>query len=81
MSRPESIHAMQWIVYWGLTALAGSVLAAVVAGYKNRDISYWVGWCFVVPPLVLFLLFMPKREGPRPRQRRIDEVDRDTGFF
>ena len=72
---------MQWIVYWGLTAAAAALLAAAFAGFKNRDISYWVGWCFLLPPLVLVLLLLPKRHGQRPRQPRLDEVDRDTGMF
>ena len=77
----RKVLAMQWIAYWGLTAIAASLLAVVIAGGKNRDISYWAGWSFLVPPLVLLLLVMPKRQGPRPRQPRLDEIDRDSGMY
>ena len=80
LGRPESIQAMQWIVYWGLSAIAGALLAAAFAGYKNRDISSWVGWCFLLPPLAILLLILPKRAGPRPRQPRLDEIDRNSGM-
>lgn len=66
---------VQGIVIWGLTAIAAASLAGVLAGYKNRDVSFWIGWCFVVPPLVVFLLFLPKLEGPRPRRPSLDEED------
>jgi hypothetical protein len=68
--------AMQWIVLWGGIAIAASILAGILAGSKNRDYSYWVAWSFVVPPAVVWLLFLPKLKGPRPRQPRLDEIDR-----
>ena len=57
---------MEWIVAWGLIAISASALAAILAGIKNRDYSYWVAWSFLVPPLVLWLLLMPKNQGPAP---------------
>ena len=68
--------AIQWIVAWGLIAVTASALAAILAGIKNRDFSYWMAWSFVVPPLVLWLLILPKNKGPRPRQPRLDDIDR-----
>ena len=70
---------MQWIVIWGTGAVAAAALAAVFAGMKNRAYSYWVAWCFVFPPLVIWLMLMPKSQGPRPRQPSLDEIDRRTG--
>lgn len=67
---------MQWIVIWGVVASAAAALAAAFAGMKNRDYSYWIAWCFVFPPLVIWLMLMPKHQGPRPRQPRLDEIDR-----
>lgn len=76
------MHAMEWIAIWGMTAAAASLLAAVLAGYKNRDYSYWTAWCFIFPPLVLWLLLLPKNKGPRPRQPSLDDLDRrDNGSF
>jgi hypothetical protein len=71
---------MELIVIWGAVAVSASVLAVILAGYKNRDYSYWVAWSFLVPPAVVWLLFMPKNKGPRPRQPRLDDLDRrDNG--
>jgi hypothetical protein len=67
---------MELIVIWGAVAVSASVLAVILAGYKNRDYSYWVAWSFLVPPAVVWLLFMPKNKGPRPRQPRLDDIDR-----
>lgn len=64
------------IVIWGLAALTASALAGFFAGWKNRDYSFWMAWCFLVPPLVLWLLLMPKRAGTRPRRPSLDEIDR-----
>jgi hypothetical protein len=67
---------MEWIVVWGLIAISASVLAAILAGIKNREYSYRVAWSFLVPPQVLWLLFLPKNTCPRPRQPRLDDIDR-----
>lgn len=64
------------IVIWGLAAITAAALAGFVAGWKNRDYSYWMAWCFLVPPLLLWLIFMPKRQGPRPRRPSLDDLDR-----
>jgi uncharacterized membrane protein YfcA len=71
---------MLGIVIWGLIAIAAGVIGAIVAGWKNRDISAWAAWCFLVPPLAIVLALGPKRQGPRPRQRSLDEEDRLSGF-
>jgi hypothetical protein len=63
------------IVIWGLAAFGAAALAGVLAGIKNRDLSFWIGWCFIIPPLVLFLLFLPKHQGRRPRRRSLDDED------
>lgn len=72
---------MQWIVIWGMSAIAAGALAAVFAGAKNRDFSFWIAWCFLVPPLIIVLMLLPKRPGIRPRQPRLDELDRGGGGF
>jgi F0F1-type ATP synthase assembly protein I len=66
---------MTMIVIWGAVAFLATALAGVLAGIKNRDISFWMGWSFVFPPLVLFLLFLPRYQGRRPRRRSLDEED------
>lgn len=66
---------MKWIVIWGFSSVIAAALAAVFAGQKNRDYSYWMAWCFLVPPLVIWLMLMPSHSGPRPRQPRLDEIE------
>ena len=64
------------IVYWGLTAIAASLLAGAVAGYKNRDVSYWMGWCFLLPPMIVALFLIPSLKEPRPKRR--SDADDDS---
>ena len=66
-------------VIWGVSAVGAAALAAVFAGQKNRDYSYWIAWCLIFPPLVIWLMLMPKQQGPRPRQPRLDNADREGG--
>jgi hypothetical protein len=67
---------MTGIVIWGLTAIAAAIIGGLLAGLKNRDYSYWMAWCFLVPPLLLWMLLMPRLAGPRPRQPTLDDRDR-----
>jgi hypothetical protein len=60
---------------WGVLALAAAAAAGVLAGMKNRDYSFWMGWAFLFPPAVGFLIMLPRRGGPRPRQPSLDELD------
>jgi hypothetical protein len=64
---------MGGIVVWGGVAVASGVVGGLLAGVKNRDYSSWIAWCFVLPPLVFVLLLLPRYQGTRPRQPRLDE--------
>lgn len=66
---------MNWIVAWGLLAIGSAAMAGFVAAWKNRDYSFWMAWSFVLPPLLIWLLLMPKNAGPRPRRPSIDEIE------
>jgi len=70
---------LRGIVIWGGIALASGIAGGVLAGVKNRDYSAWIAWCFILPPLVLVLLVVPKHQGARPRQPRLD-ADENHGF-
>jgi hypothetical protein len=71
-----AMDIVRGIVIWGLTAIGSAVIAGVLAGIKNRDYSFWIAWCFVLPPLVLFLLLLPRYEGPRPKRPSLDHHER-----
>jgi hypothetical protein len=70
---------MGGIVVWGGVAVASGIVGGLLAGVKNRDYSSWIAWCFVLPPLVLVLLLLPRYQGLRPRQPRLDESE-ERGF-
>lgn len=72
---------MLGIVIWGTIAIASGIIGAILAGVKNRDVSAWSAWCFLLPPAVLVVLLSPKRLGPRPRRPSLDEEDRLSGGF
>ena len=66
---------LEAITIWGLVAIVAAILGMIVAGIKRRDYSSWGFWCFLLPPLLLVLIVMPKNTGPRPRKRSLDEED------
>ena len=59
----------------GIVMVVTAVVGGILAGIKNRDISFWLAWTFLVPPSVFVLLFLPKRKGPRPKRTALDEED------
>jgi hypothetical protein len=74
----EMNEALYWIVGWAAVAMTSSVVAWILAAIKNRDISYWVAWTFLVPPLVIVLALMPRSQGTRPRRPTLDEQERNN---
>ena len=63
---------VKFIVVWGVMALVAAALAGIVAGLKRRDHSFWAAWTFLVPPMLLLLIVMPKNRGPRQRRPSLD---------
>jgi len=57
--------AVKYIVIWGLTALLSSLVAGLVAALKNRNVSFWMGWSFILPPMLIALLVIPGLKEPR----------------
>lgn len=72
---------MKWILIWGLSSITAAALAGAFAGAKNRDTSFWMAWCFLFPPLVIWLMLMPKNKGPRPARRPLDDLDHRDGIL
>ncbi len=67
------------IAVWGVVAIVSSILAAIIAGTKRRDHSFWAAWSFLFPPMLLILLVMPSNKGPRARRPSIDEIEEQGG--
>jgi hypothetical protein len=61
---------------WGVAALGAAALSGVLAHWKNRDYSVWMGWGFLFPPIVIYYALVGSKVGPRPRQPSLDEIDR-----
>jgi len=76
MEQLGGIDMMGWIAIWGLVAIAAGLLGGMLAGIKNRDYSFWIAWCLIVPPLLIFLAILPRRSGDRPRRPSLDDQDR-----
>ena len=56
------------------------VIAAYLSARKKRDTNFWVFACVLFPPLVLLLLFLPKRDQA-PTKRFGEERENDDSFF
>ena len=69
---------MTWIVIWGATAIFTGAAGFFLAGAKNRDTSAWAAWCFLLPPLFIALLLTRSNPGPKPRQSKLDELDKEV---
>jgi hypothetical protein len=67
--------AVKYIVIWGLTAIAASILAGIVAGVKNRHVSFWMGWSFILPPMLIALFLIPALKQPRLARPSDDDDD------
>lgn len=76
MDQTVGIDMMGWIAIWGFIALVAAVLAGIVAGIKNRDYSFWIAWCLILPPLLVVLAMLPRRSGERPRRPSLDDQER-----
>lgn len=70
------MDAIGIIVGVGAVMLLGGLAGGIIAGLKNRDISFWAGWGFVFPPSIIVVLLMPSHKGTRPRRPSLEEEDR-----
>ena len=65
------------VVIWAIVSTLSMIVAGVLAGFKNRDYSFWMAWGFVFPPSVLVLLILPRHMGSRPRRPPADDLWRE----
>ena len=63
------------ISLYAVVMLVSGLLGALLSTAKNRDISAWTAWCFLLPPMLLLLALMPTHRGRRPRRLTLDEED------
>lgn len=75
-----SLNAGQILTIVLIVWIMAPLLAAFLSSRKKRDTNFWVLACTVMPLLVLFLLFLPKRDAP-PRRMFGDERPHDDSFF
>lgn len=68
-----------FIVFLTTIMLLCGILGGILAGLKNRDYSYWIAWCFIIPPAVIVLALLPVRKGARPRRATLAEEDERDG--
>lgn len=61
---------------WGALALGAAAVSGLLAHWKNRDYSVWMGWGFLFPPIVIYYALVGPKPGARPRQPSLDEIDR-----
>ena len=64
-----------FIAVYGIVMFVGAIAAATIAAVKNRDVSAWAAWGFLLPPTVLILALMPIHKGRRQRRLSLDEED------
>lgn len=69
--------AVYWIVGWAAIAVGSSIMAGILASFKNRDYSFWAAWAFLLPPMLVALAILPRQQGPRPRRPTLDEEDKN----
>jgi hypothetical protein len=55
----------KFVAVYGTIAFIAAIVAAVIAGFKRRDYSYWATVTLLFPPMLAVLLIMPKSGGLR----------------
>lgn len=63
------------VAIWGVAAILGMLIGALVAAIKRLDTSSWAAWGFFFPPSLIILFLQPKNTGPRPKKRSLDDDD------
>jgi len=64
------------IALWGLVSICACIAAGMLALSKNRNYSAWAAWSFLLPPLIIVLLLLPRNRASASRTPSLDEEDR-----
>jgi hypothetical protein len=67
---------MKWVVIWAAVATFSAIACGFIAGAKNRNASTWAAWGFVLPPVLILLLLLPRNRGLRISTPTFDDEDR-----
>ena len=68
--------AIRWIVIWAAVATLAAIACGFIANAKNRNASMWAAWGFLVPPVLVLLLLLPRNRGMRASTPTFDDEDR-----
>lgn len=70
------MSGLEIITAWGVSALVSAVACGFLAQSKDRNVSAWIAWGFLLPPTVLVLLMLKKRKDFHSR-KSLEEEERD----
>jgi len=68
---------MKWVVIWAAVATLSAIACGFIASAKNRNASTWAAWGFLLPPVLVVLLLLPRNRGLRVLTTRLDDEDRE----
>jgi uncharacterized membrane protein HdeD (DUF308 family) len=72
---------VKFVAFYGIAMIVSGILAAILAGVKKRDHSFWAAWSFLFPPMLLILLVIPTNRGPRQRRLSLEEAEHHEGLL
>lgn len=59
----------QYVVIIGIVCLMSAAIGGVTAKFKRRGADVWAFACFIFPPLLLILMFLPKNTEPQQQPK------------
>ena len=64
-----------FIAIYGIVMITAAGLAGVLAKAKNRYVSGWMAWAFILPPTLLLLVILPRNTKPHRYRPTLDDED------
>lgn len=61
----------------GITMIVSAILGGFIAYWKNRCADRWGFFCFLFPPILLLLIFLPKSTDVKKRRIRREDFDEE----
>lgn len=72
---PIAISMPFIVTIYGAAAIGASILALLLASTKRRDAQSWAFWSFLLPPIVLLLLFTRRNSVEEAGVREIRKLN------